>query len=294
VSRDLLDERAFLVRSLADADNEHDAGDLSDEDYELLRGRDQRRLDEVERRLAAAQDGGGDAEAGTAQNGTTSAEATRTGRPTRTPTRATRPVDRTKRRRARILGLVGLVLFVTGGVLLVVHLTSQRLPGQTATGTVKLNTAQQINEELSQADTLLGKGKVRAATRLYTEVITQDPNVPQALAQLGWLAYQQGVAQRSTRYIDAGQQLMERAISVQPDFGLAHLYEGIMVLRQNNDSATAVKEFKLFLNEQPSAQNLANGAPFIRQAFDAQHLAVPAPVPAAPTASSSTTTTAPH
>ena len=44
----LTDERDFLQRSLADADREREAGDLSVEDHALLVGRDRARLAEVE------------------------------------------------------------------------------------------------------------------------------------------------------------------------------------------------------------------------------------------------------
>ncbi|HXN60543.1 MAG TPA: hypothetical protein VN886_08830, partial [Acidimicrobiales bacterium] len=44
----LADEREFLRRSLDDAEREHDAGDLSDDDHALLVARDRARLAEVE------------------------------------------------------------------------------------------------------------------------------------------------------------------------------------------------------------------------------------------------------
>ena len=49
----LTDERDFLRRSLADADREREAGDLSVEDHALLVARDRARLAEVEEELAA-------------------------------------------------------------------------------------------------------------------------------------------------------------------------------------------------------------------------------------------------
>ncbi len=49
----LTDERDFLQRSLADADREREAGDLSDEDHAVLVARDASRLAEVEDELAA-------------------------------------------------------------------------------------------------------------------------------------------------------------------------------------------------------------------------------------------------
>ena len=48
----LNDERQFLVRSLEDADLEHAAGDLSDDDYAVLSRRDRARLADVEESLA--------------------------------------------------------------------------------------------------------------------------------------------------------------------------------------------------------------------------------------------------
>ncbi len=49
----LTDERDFLQRSLADAEREREAGDLSEEDHAVLVARDHARLAEVERDLAA-------------------------------------------------------------------------------------------------------------------------------------------------------------------------------------------------------------------------------------------------
>ena len=50
----LTDERDFLERSLADADREREAGDLSDEDHAVLVARDRARLVEVEERAGRA------------------------------------------------------------------------------------------------------------------------------------------------------------------------------------------------------------------------------------------------
>jgi phage terminase Nu1 subunit (DNA packaging protein) len=48
----LEDEAEFLRRSLTDAEAEHAAGDLSDEDFALLERRDRGRLAEVTTELA--------------------------------------------------------------------------------------------------------------------------------------------------------------------------------------------------------------------------------------------------
>jgi Flp pilus assembly protein TadD len=142
---------------------------------------------------------------------------------------------------------------------------------------------------LAQAGDLLNAGDVHDATKLYTTVLNQDPNDPQALAQLGWLAYEQGVKSNNSSDMTAGETLEARAISKSPDFGAAHLYQGV-ILGQNGDPAGAVQQFKLFLSEDPSAQNLRNGAPFIRKYYAEEHQPVPANVPAV----TATTTPAPH
>ena len=267
MSPDLAAEREFLRRSLADARREHDAGDLSDEDYQLLRQRDQRRLDEVEHTLAE-------------------------GSPDPAPAPRRPAARRARRRRANGYGIVGAVLLVAGAVVLVLHLTSTRLPGQVATGNLQLNQAQQISEELSQAADLLGAGQQSEAVQLYTAVLGQDPADPQALAQLGWLTYEQGVFDRRPSYVATGRSLLQRALSVDPRFGPAHLYDGVILLEQDHDANGAVAQFERFLQEQPSKQNLANGAPFIRQAFTEVGRPVPAQVPAAtPTTGTPTTGT---
>lgn len=259
----LEDRRQFLEASLADAAREHEAGDLSDEDYRALRRRDQERLDEVTALLALEE-----------------AEAAETNGHARAPdpTRA-RATPRT--RRPVVLGLAGTALVIIGAVVLVVHLTTDRLPGQTATGSVQLSQAQRINQELGQADTLLAENDVQDAINLYAQVLQQDPHDPAALAQLGWLTYQEGVAASDTKAVGTGRHLVQEAVAADPKFGPAHLYDGVVLLDSDNDTAGAVAQFRLFLAEHPSSQNLKNGAPFIRKAFGEDHQPVPAGVPAA-------------
>jgi hypothetical protein len=254
----LEDERDLLVASLADADREHDAGDLADDDYRLLRARDEERLGDIERRLADIIDTPDPAAAHI--NGT--APGMKSGR-------ARRPV---------VLVLAGVALVVIGAVVLVVHLTTHRLPGQTATGSVQLSQAQQINQELAQADTLLASNDTADAINIYSQVLSQDPHDPAALAQLGWLTYEQGALGSDQKTVGDGRALVQQAIAADPKFGPAHLYDGVILLNSAHDPAGAVAQFRLFLAEHPSEQNLKNGAPFIRQAFADEHLPPPAAV----------------
>jgi hypothetical protein len=262
-SAHLDDERMFLEASLADAEREHEAGDLSDEDYRVLRRRDQDRLDEVRRELARAETSGGADDPTPRRNGA-----------------SPRPHTKTRRasRRRLALGLGGVALVIVGAVVLVLHLTSSRLPGQTPTGSVQLSQAQRINQELAQADALLQSNNVQGAITLYGDVLSEDPDDPAALAQLGWLTYEQGVLRSDTKTTGDGRRLVEKAIASDRAFGPAHLYEGVILLRTAHDPAGAVGQFRMFLKDHPSKQNLENGAPFIREAFADEHLAPPVAV----------------
>jgi hypothetical protein len=262
---DLEDRRAFLEASLADAAREHEAGDLSDEDYRVLRLRDEQRLDEVSTQLALAD--------------ATPAE---TNGHAATDTAGDRRPKGGRSRRPRVLGLAGAALVAIGAVVLVVHLTSSRLPGQTATGSVQLSKAQRINQELEQADAMLAANDVPDAVNLYTEVLQQDPRDPPALAQLGWLTYEGGVESSDAKAEATGRSLVQRAVAADPKFGPAHLYDGVILINTDDDAAGAVAQFRLFLAEHPSKQNLQNGAPFIRKAYTEDHQPVPAVVPASP------------
>lgn len=261
--RDLEDEREFLVASLEDAEREHEAGDLSDDDYAVLTRRDRTRLDEVTGLLTAHDEDEANEAKEVATNGASPRGAA-------TGQRSRRPL---------VLVLAGTALVLIGAVVLVIRLTSDRLPGQTATGSVQLSQAQRINQELGQADALLSANDVTDAAKLYSQVLQLDPHDPPALAQLGWLTYEQGVVGSDTKSVTAGRDLVEEAIAADGSFGPAHLYDGVILLDTDHNAAGAVAQFEKFLAEHPSAQNLRNGASFIRQAFNQDHQPVPPGVP---------------
>ena len=116
-----------MQRSLADADREREAGDLSAEDHALLVGRDRTRLAEVEAELAAL-----DAAASTSKAARSErARSTQTERP---------PMPLWRR-----LGIVGSCLLIALGlVILVVHFVQARQPGQASSGSVTVSQAQLI------------------------------------------------------------------------------------------------------------------------------------------------------
>ncbi|HEY6474247.1 MAG TPA: hypothetical protein VIY26_15245, partial [Acidimicrobiales bacterium] len=140
----LADEEDFLRRSLDDARREHEAGDLSDEDYDLLVARDSARLVQVQAELVAL----GPAE--TAEAGSP-ASSTPDGADEEDQTASTRPPMALWRK----VGIAASsLLIVAGVVILVVHFVQAREPGQASSGSISVPQAQQIEEQLSEANSL--------------------------------------------------------------------------------------------------------------------------------------------
>ena len=202
----LADEREFLRRSLDDAEREHDAGDLSDDDHALLVARDRARLAEVEADLAALgpQPKSGRAEA-------------------EPPGAAERPPLPLWRK----IGIVAAcLLIVTGGVILVTHYVQARQPGQASSGSVTLSQAQLIEQQLQQALALNNGGQTKAALVLYDKVLSEDPSNPAALAYAGYLQWNVGSAAAVPSLVKIGRAEIEKSIRA-----LAELLRGAPLLR---------------------------------------------------------------
>jgi len=272
----LLDKVDFLERSLEDAGREHEVGDLSDEDHALLVRRDTERLAKVTAELAAL-----DAADRTAETDQRAAEpedddegegAGADG--------AAVPGASTRRRRRKWLAVVGAALVAAGAVVLVVSLAAPRLPGQPETGSIKLNGDQLIRQQLTQADTLVTTNNLVGALRLYREVLGEDPDQPEALAESGWLEYEAGVQSGEAKLVAEGRTSVTRAEALSPGLAGPHLFIGVIELQQDGDAAAAVAEFRSFLADHPSAADVDNAAPFLRQAFAQAGQPLPAGVPA--------------
>ncbi len=259
----LNDEREFLRRSLDDAEREHAAGDLSDDDLAVLVRRDQARLDDVEaalRRLGPAPT--------TTEEAATEAPAARTGSPW------------------RLLGIVGCcVLIVVGVVILVVHATQTRLPGQAASGSITQSQAQLIEQQLGEAETFRDANQTLAALELYNKVLSEDPKDPDALANAGWLQWKSGFADHAATVTEKGRQEVAEAVRLAPSSYEAHLYLGVIDINQDHNAAAAQVQFAQFLADDPPAAVVHDEASLIAGVYQTLGLAVPAEL------SSTTTTT---
>jgi tetratricopeptide (TPR) repeat protein len=273
----LQDERELLRRSLEDAAREHGAGDLTDEDYEVLRARDERRLAELDAAIDAAR--AVRVPAATASksvNLTSSRSASAvTLRPAR---RSPRARGRMQWRRRWWMAALGIAALVSACVLLVVDLTAPRLPGQDATGGITLNTAQTIERQLAQAKSLVSHGKATQALQLYGQVLAEDPRQPVALAEWGWLDWRAATRAKEQTVAAEGASALEESVKVDPQLFAAQYYLGV-VLYDEGAPGKAVARFAKFLADKPTRAWLREAAPTLRAAYGAARQPVPAGVP---------------
>jgi tetratricopeptide (TPR) repeat protein len=264
----LEDERAFLQRSLDDADRELEAGDLSSDDHAVLVARDAARLAEVEAELAALEPGPSPEPA--ADEG------------------APAPLAGTERRPLSAWRRAGIVasclLIALGAGILVVHYVQARQPGQPSSGSVTLSQAQQIEQQLQQALALNNQGQTKQALVLYDKVLSEDPSNPAALAYAGWLQWNIGTSAHVSSLQRVGRAEIERAVHVAPSYGEGHLFDGLVLENQDHDHAAAVAQFNDFLADAPPAAELAQVAPLVAPSYQA----IGQPLPAAFSTTTST------
>jgi tetratricopeptide (TPR) repeat protein len=257
----LTDERDFLERSLADADREREAGDLSEGDHAVLVARDSARLLEVEDELAAL-------------DAATPATATATAT-------AASPVPAEPERRPmawwRKVGIVASCFLIAGGAgILVAHFVQARQPGQASSGSVTVSQAQLIEQQLAQASTLNDKGSTEAALVLYDKVLSEDPSNPVALAAAGFLQWNVGTTAHVASLVRVGRAEIETALKDSPTYYQAHLFDGLVLENQDHNHAAAVAQFNDFLADDPPAAELPQATPLVAPAYQAAGLPLPA------------------
>ena len=286
VDPEVIEERKrFLNQSLADADAEFLAGDLSDADYLSLRQRDLGRLAAL-----------GPARAGdlspTGVGAVPSSMATATATLTRDDPSAGTSTEpgagvgervEPKRRRGRNAWFLtaAVVCFATALIVAVPVFTSTRLPGETATGSVSLSASQQLVRTLDQAAAAENEGQLSIAAQLYHSVLSAHPDNEVALAQLGWLEFRIGQQGDNNSVIADARAMLDKAAVLAPGDYAVHLYLGTILLEQDANAVGAAAQFRLFLADGPPASVLSQAASTLRLAFTQAGQPVPTGVPAA-------------
>lgn len=157
--------------------------------------------------------------------------------------------------------------------------SSDRLPGQSATGSVSLSSGDQVTRSLDQAATAEDQGQLGLAAQLYQAVLDGHPDNEVALAQLGWLEYKIGQQGSNRTLLDDARAKLKRAAALDPGDYAAHLYLGTLFLQLDGDPPEAVDQFTQFLADRPPATVMSQAAPVLRQAYVAAGRPIPSGIP---------------
>ncbi len=264
------ERRRFLVQSLADADAEYLAGDLSDKDYLALRHRDMVRLAALGMTTTEVEAGeGGLPRAGVivADDPLPPTGPSETAAPRRRPatTGPTRPSGRARRNRWFLGGAVA--AFAAALITAVFLFATARQPGQSVTGSFAETPQQQTAESLAQAAVDENQGRLDQAAQLYQSVLTEHPDNEVAMAQLGWLEFETGRAGNNPSLVDDGTAKLNRAVRLDPDDYAVRLYLGTVLWQEDGDAAGAVVQYRDFLADGPPATIVKQAAPEVREAY---------------------------
>ena len=260
----LQQEREFLLRSLRDLEAERDAGDMDGVDYRSLRDDYTARAAAVLRAIEDHQSGRSSRRqaepAGAAGAGDQDALA----------------AAQRSRRRWRITAIGAIVVAVGGVAIWAVSSSSgSRQPGQTVSGHGQLTAG--ADPRLAQAGRLVNKGKVTDALKLYDQILRDDPNQPEALADEGWLIAQAGVAANRPDLVDQGLTKLVTSEKVAPSYAAPHFFRGFLLFRARNDPAGAVTELRTYLGlVDPSSPEIPQVTQLLQAAIKAAGPNVPA------------------
>ncbi len=199
---ELEEERAFLLRSLDDLDREHEAGDIDDADYTTLRDGYTARAATVLRAL----------------------ESHHAALPPKRP--------RNHTRLALWAGVLVVVAVLAG--MLVAWASGDRLPGDTSSGDI----AESVTSKLAEARSLQGTD-LKGAIQRYDEVLRVEPDNAEALAYRGWLVTLVGSQAGAQDLVQSGEQSLQRAMQVAPNYADPFCFEAIVRFRVGNDPAGA-------------------------------------------------------
>jgi tetratricopeptide (TPR) repeat protein len=251
-------ERDFYLRSIRDLQAEHEAGDLADDDFELLRDAYTARAASVMRALEGSSGGVSFDLSGSNGSNGSKADRVAAGEPAHHPGRAAASGPSSWRRR---IGAGIAATAVAGGACwTVVASSATRLPGDEITG--KSLGSQAIAQQLSKAAQAESKGDQLSAIKDYQAILNADPNQPEALTGEGWLLAET----QQPALLKQGLSMLTSAENVAPGYAPAHVYRGIALLSEG-DYLGAVPELQWYLDHNPDPQL----APRVTQALkDAQ------------------------
>jgi hypothetical protein len=215
----LLEEREFLLTSLADLEREFAAGDVADDDYVSLKDSYTARAAIIIRELSDIE----------------------------------QPIVRKPIGwRPFAWSALVVLLAITAGVV-VARNTGERLPGQGMTGAIDDGS---VSSLLVQARSM-GMTDIPGVLDLYSRVLTVEPDNVEALTYFGWFtvlsSIQESDAGAATR-LQNGMLLLRQATIADETYPDAHCFLGIAFFRFIDDPVAAQPEMTACLDENPPAE----------------------------------------
>jgi len=237
------EERASLLRTLRELEDERASGELPESAYRSLRMETESRTVTILRALEA-RDGAGELSKGL---------------------RALRPAfseDKDRDGRAspgrKALPAILIAVAVLGlSIPLLARAVSNRSSGEPITG-VTGNAAnslallerrvaehpRDLAARLDLADRYMADGNTATAAAHYLMALQVDPRNAEAQAKLGFILYQGGKAEEALRAVNA-------ALAVDPSYPEALYYKGVILLRALNRPSEAAGAFRSYLQAAP-------------------------------------------
>ena len=266
---ELRELRDHLLRSIADLDLEHAAGDIGDADYSALRAG---YVAEAASTLRAIEQAAVE-QAAVEQAATGKAR----------PPAAHHPVGRLgslrrflgRRSSRRALVAIGVACALGLVTLAAARAAGLRLPGESETGSITVTSAAEVRQELDQAQILAGEGKVASAVAVYDKVLAATPRQAEALADKGWLVRIVGLRERSRAAVSYADGLLAEAVAVAPGYAEARAFYGIALLEDGSQLDAALGQFRAFLADRPARTLLDSVGARMAKAFAGAGRSVP-------------------
>ncbi len=231
----LLDEISLREASLLDARRELDSGDLGADAFGAIEQRDQTALALARAQLQALRDETRD-----------------------------QPLSARRVRRRRLLALA-LTCFALALSVLLWSALSPRQAGNSSTGSITLDHAQQIRQLLIEAQSDIAQGNPVTALSAYQQVLALDANNVTALTQTGWLDFSAGSTSKNVTLVREGVATLRRAITLAPRDPGTRLYYAIVAYSTPGNHALAVAQFRIFKTLQPSPAQRIIAQPYLRR-----------------------------
>jgi len=235
----LRDEIRLREASWEDARREHDAGELSDEEFASISERENAALVQLRASLVElSTQVRAPGEGGTTVKGS--------------------------RRRKRSRLIVALVCFAAAAGVLVWFNLGLRQAGSSATGGLNLSQSQKLQQLQTEGEADVAIGSDAAALSAYQQILAIEPTNVVALTEAGWLEFSAGSTGRNAAVVAAGVANLREAVTLAPTSPAPRLYYALVAYRTPGNLALARREFRVFLTLHPSAAQLLDAAPALR------------------------------